>query len=112
MEIIGFLAAIIGLIAAVLNRKKIVVHMTAAEAYSVGRAAGGRRRSATILKRFKRACIALVIGVACLFGAVYFDPKGTGSASVVLAMLFFAGFAVAAYQLLALFLMILIRLWR
>lgn len=110
MEILGFLGAIIGLIAAIINRKQIVVHTTSH--YTNTATTSGYAPSVTIGKRFKRACLAMGIGFGFMIIAATAEPNQMGPVSKTMAIPFVIGFVVAAYQVLAMFIMVLAKLWR
>lgn len=110
MEILSFLGALIGLIAAIIGRKKIIVHTTSHAPHPAPESPRWGTTPITIGKRFKRACIALVLGFAIVMLGAAIESDGPRSMSDFWMIPFVVGFAVAAYQLFAAFLMILVRL--
>ena len=110
MEVLGFLGAVIGLIAALINRKRIVVHTTAPDSNAL--VSSQHRPAITIGKRLKRACLAVGIGICCIVIAAIADPAEMGRVSKTMAFPFVIGIVIAAYQMLAIVIMIIGRLWR
>ena len=113
VEPIGLIAAVLGVVAAVLNRKRIVIHRYEDTAYSSAASSrsGPSRSPAKIGKRFKRLgiCLGLAFMCACA-GASTQDSNG--ALSNFLALPFFVCFLLAAYQSVAIVIMVLFRLWR
>ena len=125
MEILGFVGAIIGLIAALINRKQIVVvrgenesdawssSSSALHSYSPTR----KREPVTVKKRLKRFLLAIVVMVflsccgAGFEGASGPRPPGSSIVMQVLAWPMLACMMVAAYQLIAAILTLFVRMW-
>jgi hypothetical protein len=107
METLGFVSAVLGIVAAFLNRKRILVVR-----YESGRYTGGpvvaHRANGTIGKRFKRLCAALGIAISMpMLEAV------TGAdLKEMLIWPFGICLLVAAYQMVAIVILVLARLLR
>lgn len=108
MEVLGFLSAVLGVIAAVINRKRIIVlRYDHGVRNSPSHTGGG---PITIRKRMKRLLLALTAAMAfpCIAGAA----GASGDSEGILVFAFAAFLLVAAYQLVAIFLLAVVRLWR
>ena len=107
MEALGLVSAIFGIVAAILNRKRILVLR-----YERGRYTGGtavaRRAPGRIGKRFKRFCMAL--GIA--FATPILEAATGADLQELLIWPFGICLLVAAYQLVAIVILILARLLR
>jgi hypothetical protein len=110
MEFLAFLGAIIGLIAAIINRKQIVIHTTAP--YQQAVATTVSRQTITVGKRLKRAGVALGLGFGCVMLAAMFEPGKMGGVSAFAGFAMLTAFVTAAYQVLAVLIMVIVRLWR
>jgi hypothetical protein len=62
MEIFGFLAAVLGLITAIINRKRFIVHRYETDSYS---SYENTKPPVTIGKRFKRLAICVGVAFVC-----------------------------------------------
>ena len=107
MEVLGFISAIIGLITALINRNTILQQRygrgNASSAYTSG-------QPITVKKRFKRFLLAMAIAMVfpCLSGAA-----GAGSeADEFFIWPFAICLLIAAYQFLAMLILIFAKLWR
>lgn len=125
MEILGFVGAIIGLVAALINRKQILIVRGEDEPNAWGSSslpsrsysATRKREPVAVRKRLKRFCLTMgvMIFLSCC-GMGYEDfarrPPGSSVVMQVLALPILACMAIAAYQLIAAFLTLFARMWR
>ena len=115
MEIFGFLAAVLGVITAIINRKRIVVLRYEVTTSTLS---GKPRSPVTVGKRFKRflLCVALGFSFAFLLAiiavALDTETKTIGFAFDILVWPFMFCMLLAAYQFVAMIILIFARLWR
>lgn len=109
MEVLGFIAAIIGLIAAILNRKRIIVHRTETVYTPRSEAPVGQT---SIRKRLKRFAVAVALGFGCTVIAAIAEPNTNGPITEFMMWPFGICLLVAAYQLVAAIIMVFAGLWR
>jgi hypothetical protein len=103
MEAFGLLSAIVGLVAAYINRRRIIEVRYVSQSHPQV----APRTPVTIGKRLKRLAIALIVGF--LFAAL----GGQSDASAeVFVWPFAICFLVASYQALAVAVLLLASLWR
>jgi len=107
LEILGFISALVGLVAAIVNRKRIIVLRYEYGSAGSSQTGGG---PVTVRKRFKRFLLA--IGAAMVFPCIAGAAGASGDADEILMWPFGFFLLVAAYQLVAIFILILIKLWR
>lgn len=107
MEALGFIGAILGLVAAIINRKRIVIHRTEHVSYNASSAA--RRVPITGRKRLKRLAVCVLGGFLC---AMVGAASGSSDGGDFMMFPFFLCFMVGAYQLVAITLAFFFRLWR
>lgn len=108
MEIIGFIGAVIGLIAAILNRRRIIVVRPGQTSYEVQ----STRPRMTIGKRLKRFVLALILAFGCVAIAAFVSPEPSGPVMEFMMWPFAICLLVAAYQAVAALIMIFASLWR
>jgi hypothetical protein len=112
-SVLGVVSAILGVVAAIINRRRIVELR-----YSI--ASGWNeapRKPLTVGKRFKRLIISLVLafGTMMLLGSVvgsapYDDTKNT--LGLIILVPFLVLCLMAAYQFVAIFVVLFLGLWR
>ena len=108
MEVFGFLAAVLGLVTAIINRKSFVVHRHETGSY---RSNETTKPPVTIRKRFKR--LAICVGLAFVFVMIIGSAAQSNSeVSSFMLLPFLICILVAAYQSVAIFIMCFARLWR
>ena len=105
MEILGIISALLGLVAAILNRKRIIVFRYEDRQY---RATSTDRRSPTpIRKRLKRIGLCFLIMFGCGMVATSSSSGGSGLMEFVAAVCM----CVAAYQSAAIMITLFFRIW-
>ena len=109
MEMLGLLSAIAGLIAAILNRKRIVIHRV--EETGQDKSQPPSRSRVTTGKRLKRFVVSFVVALLCLLiiGATAESSEDIAKLAVF-PFLFFV--MVGTYQLIAILLIGLRKLWQ
>jgi len=111
VEILAFLGGLLGLIAAIINRKRIVYHVVGAPTQRANSSAPGRH-GVPISKRLKRvAIIAGGVFILMILGGAALD-SGNESVANVIVWVVFAAMLYAAYQATAIVITMLARLWR
>lgn len=114
MEIFGFIGALIGIVAAIINRKRIIILR-----YEYGRSSSSyvADHGVTIRKRFKRFVLAVLIAFSIPFCVGIFlgaQGQSTESEDVTKVLMWPFGIflLVAAYQFLAMIVLVFAKLWR
>jgi len=106
MEIIGLISAVIGLLTAIVKRKKIIELKYSCEVNVSGGGSASTGRI-TIGKRFKR----LVILLAVYFVLAMILAAGKAGEGVFVPITF-VFFVLAFYQLMAMVILIFVSMWR
>ena len=108
MEVLAFLGAVVGLVTAIINRKRIIVFRHESVAYRPPQEVQGR---VTIRKRLKRLAICFFLGFVCavIGSSTQNSSKGL---SDFMAWPCFLCALLGSYQALAIVLMCFARLWR
>lgn len=110
MELLAFLGGVLGLIAAIMNRKRIVYHVQAP--YNSVHGGAGPTRRIPIVTRFRRVAL-LAVGTVTL---LLLTGAAAEANSDTLANIFVVGvfvcFMCSAYQAVAILITFVSRIWR
>ena len=111
MEVLAFLGGVMGLIAAIIGRYRVIEHRhVSAAAIPAGTLSPASRPPVTVRKRCKRLVLALAGGFLCI---MIVGAGSRESPMTTVAAITFAGMALmTAWQCTLIVLTLLLRLWR
>lgn len=113
VEAIGLISAVLGIVAAVLNRRRIVIHRYESTSYSstTSPRTGISKSPTRISKRFKRLVICLGLAFVCACAGAS-SQESNGALSNFMFFPFCICLLLGAYQVAAIVIMVFARLWR